>query len=143
MTELDLVLADAVAERDVPFAVAMVTRSDGVTYSGAAGTAAEGRAAAEDTVFRIFSMTKAIGSTAAMILIDRGQLSPETPVGDILPAWNDLQVIDGWDGDSPILRAPRVRATVRHLATHTSGIEYEFWSADTAKYLQRRRWPIP
>jgi len=141
MTELDLVLADAVAERDVPFAVAMVTRSDGVTYSGAAGTAAEGRAAAEDTVFRIFSMTKAIGSTAAMILIDRGQLSLDTPVGDILPAWNDLQVIDGWDGDSPILRAPRVRATVRHLATHTSGIEYEFWSADTAKYLQQTGQP--
>ncbi len=50
-------------------------------------------------------------------------------------------MIDGWDGDSPILRAPRVRATVRHLATHTSGIEYEFWSADTAKYLQQTGQP--
>ncbi len=136
MSNMDDVLNNAVAAGDVPFVVAMAANSDGVTYSGAAGQASEGRAAGEDTAFRVFSMTKAVGSVAAMILIDRGRLSMDTPVADILPAWNDLQVLDGWDGDTPTLRPQRTTATIRHLATHTSGLEYEFWNPDMAKYLE-------
>ncbi|WP_146345737.1 serine hydrolase domain-containing protein [Phaeobacter marinintestinus] len=136
MTKLDDVLADAVTARQVPFAVAMTGTASGITYCGAAGEAAAGRLAGEDTVFRIYSMTKAIGSVAAMILIDRGLLSPDTPVGDILPAWNDLPVLDGWDGDTPVLRPQKTVATIRHLATHSSGMAYEFWNPDVLRYLE-------
>ncbi len=136
MTSIDKVLSEAVSAQDVPFVVAMAGNAAGVTYSGAAGEASEGRSAAEDTAFRIFSMTKAIGSTAAMILIDRGLLSMDTPVAEILPEWDKLQVLDGWNGDEPILRAPKTTATMRHLATHTSGAEYEFWNPNTPKYLE-------
>ena len=135
MSDMDQVLADAVAAQDVPFAVAMAGNAGGITYSGAAGETA-GRAAGEDTGFRIFSMTKAIGALAAMILVDRGKMSMDTPVGDVLPDWNDMQVLDGWNGDEPILRAPKTVATARHLATHTSGVEYEFWNPDVPKYLE-------
>ncbi|MGD9864509.1 MAG: serine hydrolase domain-containing protein [Pseudodonghicola sp.] len=141
MTEPERVLAQAVAEGKLPFAVAMTGTSQGITLSTAAGDAAEGRAAAEDTAFRIFSMSKAIGSLAALILIDRGQLSPDTPVAELLPEWDDLQVLEGWDGDTPVLRPQRTTATLRHLATHTSGIEYEFWNADVAKYLETQGHP--
>ncbi|MCF6234045.1 MAG: beta-lactamase family protein [Rhodobacteraceae bacterium] len=136
MTGIKSVLTDAVAAQDVPFVVAMTANSQGVIFSGAAGDAASGRAAAEDTAFRIFSMTKAIGALAAMILVDRGRLRMDIPVADILPAWNDLQVLDGFDGDTPILRAPKTTATLRHLATHTSGLEYEFWNPDVPKFLK-------
>lgn len=136
MAALQAVLDDAVAAGKVPFAVGMVGNADGITFSGAAGEAAPGRAAAEDTAFRIFSMTKAIGSVAAMILLDRGKLDMETPVGDVLPEWNDLQVLDGWDGDTPVMRPQKTVATVRNLATHTSGIEYEFWNPDVPRYLE-------
>lgn len=136
MSQLDTVLSDAVRNEDVPFAVAMVGNSDGTTYSGAAGDAAAGRPAAEDTVFRIFSMTKAIGSLAAMILIDRGMLTVDTPVAEIVPEWNNLKVLEGFDGDTPILRAPATVATIRHLATHTSGLEYEFWNTDVPRYME-------
>ncbi len=135
MSALDQVLNDAVTAQDVPFVVAMAGTSAGITYSGAAGTTA-GRAAQEDTAFRVFSMTKAIGSLAAMILVDRGALSMDTPVADILPDWNKMQVLDGWDGDTPLMRTPKTVATARHLATHTSGVEYEFWNADVGKYMQ-------
>jgi len=136
MKALDTVLSDAVSAGDVPFVVAMSGNSSGVTWSGAAGERAPGQAAAEDTVFRIFSMTKAVGSTAAMILIDRDKLSPDTPVEEILPQFSDIKVLDGFDGDAPNLRAPKTKATVRHLATHTSGFVYEFWNGDMAKYLE-------
>ena len=135
MNSKDDVLNAAVEQNDVPFVVAMAGNADGVTYSGAAGEARPGKKADENTLFRIFSMTKAVGSTAAMILIDRGKLDVDTPVEDIVPEFADIQVIDRFDDGKPIMRAPRTKATVRHLATHTSGLEYEFWNGDVPRYL--------
>lgn len=137
MAELDRILADAVTAEHVPFVVGMAGSSAGVIWSGAAGNARSAVPAQLGTVFRIFSMTKAVGSTAAMILMDRGKLGADTPVAQILPAFAELQVLDGFTADgSPRTRAPRTQATVRHLATHTSGLVYEFWNADVSRYMQ-------
>ncbi len=137
MAELDRILSDAVAAEHVPFAVGMTGNSAGMTWSGAAGDARAGVPAQVDTVFRIFSMTKAVGSTAAMILMDRGKLKADTPVAEILPEFGRKQVLDGFDADGkPRMRAPRTQATVRHLATHTSGLTYEFWNADMPRYME-------
>lgn len=136
MSDLNTILSDAVTAGDVPFVVAMSGNSNGVTWSGAAGERIPGVAATEDTVFRIFSMSKAVGSTAAMILIDRGKLIPDTPVEEILPQFSDIKILDGFDGDTPRLRTPEIKATVRHLATHTSGFVYEFWNGDIPKYME-------
>ena len=138
---LAAVLSNAVANNDVPFAVAMTGNADGITWSGAAGDAAPGIVANEATVMRIFSMTKAVGSTAAMILVDRGKLDPDTPVEEILPQFAEMKVLDGFDGDAPILRAPKSKATIRHLATHTSGLVYEFWNPDIVKYMELTQHP--
>lgn len=134
---LQEVLDQAVAAGDAPFLVGMTARAGGVTWSGASGEAAPGRPAATDTVFRVFSMTKAVGSTAAMILIDRGDLDFDTPVDEVLPEFREIQVIDRWDGEEPVLRAPKSRATARHLATHTSGLEYEFWNPGPGRYMAK------
>jgi len=135
MQQLQAVLDRAVAQGDVPFAVAMTGNGRGVTWSGTAGERSPGQPATLDTVFRIFSMTKAVGSTAAMIMIERGKLAMDTPVQDILPEFAEIKVLDGFDGDVPRLRAPRTRATLRHLATHTSGLVYEFWNTDVPRYM--------
>ena len=136
MSAIDHVLKEAVSNNDVPFIVAMAGNRSGVTHSDAAGNAREGLPASEDTVFRIFSMTKGIGALAAMILIEKGRLDIETPVADVLSAFADLRVLEGFENGQPILRPPRGKATVRHLASHTSGLEYEFWNADVAKYME-------
>lgn len=136
MSTLQTILNNAVMDKDLPFAVAMTGDSNGVRWSGSAGESSSGTAAGEDTVFRIFSMTKAIGSTAAMILIDRGKLDPDASVESILPEFAKIQLLGGFNDGAPVLRAPRNKATVRHLATHTAGFAYEFWNADVAKYLE-------
>ncbi|MFV9502985.1 MAG: serine hydrolase domain-containing protein [Oscillochloridaceae bacterium umkhey_bin13] len=137
MGDLHAILDDAVAANAVPFVVAMTGNSQGTTWSGAAGERAPGAPASEDTVFRIFSMTKAIGSTAAMILIDRGKLSMDTPVATIIPEFAKVQLLAGFGDDGqPILRAPHNQVTVRHLATHTSGFVYQFWNATMPKYME-------
>ncbi len=140
-SRLQKVLDDSVAANRFPFVVGMTGAASGVTFAGASGDAAPGKPAAPDTVFRIFSMTKGVGSTAAMILIDQGKMDFDTPVQDVLPEFADIQVLEGWDGDTPRMRAPRVKATARHLATHTSGLEYEFWRAETGEYLGKTKRP--
>ncbi|MCD2172074.1 serine hydrolase domain-containing protein [Rhizobium sp. C4] len=136
MDNLQNVLARAVEQRQLPYVVASVADRNGVIFEGAAGEAAPGRKADQDTLFRIFSMTKAVGSAAAAILIDRGKLAPETPVADILPEWNQLKVLEGIKDGKPVMRAPKTRATARHLATHTSGLEYEFWCQGVVDYME-------
>lgn len=136
MQQLERLLASCVANGDLPFVVAMVGHAARTSFCGAAGPGV-----GPQTPLRMFSLTKAIGATAAMILMERGQLSMDTPVVDILPEFGALQVLDGFDGKVPRLRSPRVQATVRHLATHTSGLEYEFWNADIARYVGLARHP--
>ena len=142
MTDKQTILQQAVANQDVPFIVAMVGNSNDVTWQGQAGDGEPGIAAGENTVLRIFSATKSIGSTAAMILVDRGQLDIDTPVETILPEFRDVQLLDGFDeAGQPKLRAPEVKATVRHLATHTSGFAYEFFNADALNFMTATEHP--
>ena len=142
MADLDAILNEAVASGDAPFLVAMTGNADGVTWSGHAGDRVPGTPASEDTVFRIFSMTKAIGSLAAMILIDRGKLGIETPVADVIPAFADIRVLEGHDDEGkPITREPRTTATIRHLATHTTGFVYEIWNEDMPRYMEATEHP--
>lgn len=128
------VLETAVARGDAPFLVGMVADADGAVFSGAAGEAAPGLPAGPDTVFRVFSMTKAVAAVAAMILSERGRLDLDAPVTAYLPEFGRIEVLDGWDGETPKLRTPRTPVTVRQLATHTSGLAYTHWSAEMKRY---------
>ena len=53
-----------------------------------------------------------------------------------MPAFADVQVLAGWDGDTPQLVEPATKATVHQLVTHTTGLGYWFWSEDLVKYEQ-------
>jgi CubicO group peptidase (beta-lactamase class C family) len=87
---LQKVLDDSVATGKVPFVVGMTGKALGLTFAGAAGDAAPGVKAAPDTKLRIFSMTKGVGSTAAMILIEQGKMDFDTPVQDVLPEFAEI-----------------------------------------------------
>jgi CubicO group peptidase (beta-lactamase class C family) len=81
----------------------------------------EGAAAAgSDSLWRIYSMTKLVTGAAAMLLIEDGKLSLDTPVEEILPTFRSPQVLIG-SGTSET-RPAASAITVRHLMTHTSGL---------------------
>lgn len=85
-----------------------------------------------DTVVWIASMTKAVTAVAAMRLVEAKRLSLDAPAADVLPELREIQVLDGFDAaGQPMLRAPKVAMTLRHLLTHTSGFSYEMWSKQT------------
>jgi methyl acetate hydrolase len=126
-------LDQAVRRGDVAGAVAMAATRDGVLYQGTAGLREAGgsQAMTADTVFWIASMTKAITSVAAMMLVEEGRLSLDAPIGALLPALAAPQVLEGFGADgAPKLRPARSAVTLRHLLTHSSGYSYERWSAD-------------
>ena len=79
-------------------------------------------------------MTKMVATTAALQQVERGNLDLDAPVDQYLPEFADLQVLEGFDGDTPRLRPPATRATVRHLVTHTSGLAYWFLNADIVRF---------
>jgi methyl acetate hydrolase len=134
--QLDEVLSDAVTRGTVAGICAVAVDRDGERYLGAAGsaTAGEDRVMTPDTVFRIASMTKPLVTVGALGLIESGRLSLDDEVASILPAFAELQVLDGFDGDTPALRPARTAATIRHLLTHTSGCAYWFGNPDLARY---------
>ncbi len=135
---IDEVLVAAVDSGAVPGVVAMAANDDGVIYAGAAGLREVGAAdqITPETMMRIASMTKMVTATAALQLIERGELDLDAPVDSYLPEFASVQVLDGFEGDSPIVRAPKTTATVRNLVTHTTGLGYDFWNANIDRWQQ-------
>ena len=144
-SDVQELLGQAVANDTVPGAVAVATGRDGATEQAWAGRLRVGGAApvGSDTMFRLMSMTKAFASVAALQLIEQGKLELEQGVVSILPAFGELQVLEGFDGDRPRLRAPARQATIRHLLTHTAGHGYAFSNRDLLRYHEVGGVPDP
>lgn len=125
---IEALLDGAVSKGAIHGIAALVVGRDGVLFHHAAGEA-NGR-----TMFRNASMTKAVATTAALQLVEQGALGLDDAVESILPEFGALQVLDGFDGDQPRLRAPASQATVRQLMTHSAGLGYFFLSEKLARY---------
>lgn len=84
-----------------------------------------GVALAEDSVYRIYSMTKPVTSVALMTLVEEGLIALDDPVARYIPAWKDLGVFAA--GTGPYLTTPPARPMqVVDLLRHTSGLTYGF-----------------
>ena len=79
---------------------------------------------ADDTIFRIYSMTKPITSVALMQLYERGMFQLNDPVHRVIPAWRDHQVYVEGMGERLETRAPESAMTFRHVLGHTAGLSY-------------------
>jgi CubicO group peptidase (beta-lactamase class C family) len=130
-------LDGAVANGAVHGIAALVVGRDGPLFHHAAGEA-DAR-----TLFRNASMTKAVATTAALQLVEQGRLDLDATVESILPEFGRLQLLEGFDGDTPRLRPPASRATVRQLMTHTAGLGYFFTNDKLLRYLQLTGEPSP
>jgi CubicO group peptidase (beta-lactamase class C family) len=80
----------------------------------------------DDTVWRIYSMTKPVTSVAAMILYEEGRLALTDPVSAFIPAFADVRVYAG-GSDLKQQTVPAVEpVSIWHLLTHTAGLTYGF-----------------
>jgi CubicO group peptidase (beta-lactamase class C family) len=111
-TALQRVVQASIARHDVPGAVVGVLL-EGTLVEAVAGVTnlATGEAVQRDTLFLIGSISKLWTTTLVMQLVDSGDVELDAPVGRYLP---DVQLSDPGLAD---------RITVRHLLSHTSGID--------------------
>lgn len=130
----DAVLRRAVeSEPRVPGVVAMITDRRGNIYEGAFGKRRLDRDAAmtADSVFAIFSTTKAVTGTAVLQLVEEGKLDLDAPAKAYVPEIGELQVLDGFDdAGEPRLRPPKRDVTTRMLMLHTAGFGYGTFNED-------------
>lgn len=129
--------ADAILNRmvtdspRVPGVVAMATDGAGNVYEGAAGKRLLGEddEMTPDSVFAIFSTTKAVAGTAALQLVEEGRLALDAPARTYVPEIGELRVIEGFnEAGNPRLRPPKRDVTTRMLLLHTAGLGYDFFN---------------
>lgn len=113
----------------LPGALVRVLHRGETIHSSVQGHAdiALGRPLADDTIFRIYSMTKPITSIALMMLVEEGKLQIDDPVHRYIPSWKNLRVFDG--GTVRIgwkTSAPKRPMQVIDLLRHTAGLTYGF-----------------
>ncbi|MGB3738052.1 MAG: serine hydrolase domain-containing protein [Pontixanthobacter sp.] len=139
-------LTAAIDAANLPGASAMIVDADGILFEGAWGRANVDTASPMrlDTVCQIASMTKAVVSVAAMQLVERGTLTLDSPIGDVVPELADAQVCEGFDDvGKPKLRPAARPITLRHLLTHTAGFGYFFVQPQVLRYYAATAMPVP
>lgn len=85
-----------------------------------------------DSLYRVYSMTKPIVAVAAMTLVEKGILSLDDPVANVLPEFSDLKVLVNGD------RVPARPMTLRHLLSHSAGLTYGYYGDTEIDRLYRQ-----
>ena len=111
------VLDGHVRRGEVPGAIALVSRG-GQTHVEKAGDVAQ------DTIFRISSMSKPVVAVAAMILVEECVLRLEDPVDDYLPELASRRVLTRLDAPLDSTVPANRPITVRDLLTFTLGLGF-------------------
>lgn len=144
-TAADGILQEAVRSTPgVPGVVAMVTDRRRNIYEGVAGQRRvdDPQPMTTDSVFAIFSTTKAITATAVLQLVEEGKLDLDAPAKRYAPDIAKLQVIEGFDAQGrPKLRPPKRDITTRMLLVHTGGFGYDFFNETYNRLAQEHGQP--
>lgn len=119
--EISRIMNGFVEHRNIAGGIVLVARHGKIVFHETFGLMdlETKEAMRRDTIFRIYSMSKALTSAAALILYDEGKLDLRAPVSDYLPEFKDLKVEK--DGEEAPATQP---LTVANLFTHTSGLTY-------------------
>jgi len=126
---VDRVLDLAITEGRIVGTVVLVAKDGKIVYHAAKGFADREakQPMREDTFFRFSSVTKPIVSATALALVERGTLGLDDPVTKWLPEFRPRLA----DGRAPII-------TVRHLLSHTAGLNYGFSERADGPYHRER-----
>jgi len=134
LARIDKMCEEEVASGNLPGIVALVARNGKIVHWKAYGMAdAEaGREMKRDDIFRIASQSKAITSTAVMMLWEEGKFKLDDPISKYIPEFKNPQVLKSFSyADTSWTGEPaKSEITIRHLLTHTSGLGYGLIDGD-------------
>ncbi len=129
LARIDLYLKDKYVDQGkLAGASVMVARKGEIAHFGVVGQGdlERGTALREDSIFRIYSMTKPLTSVALMMLVEEGAIALDDPVEKYIPAWKDLGVFEAGVAPMFMTRRPDRAMQVVDLLRHTSGLTYGF-----------------
>jgi CubicO group peptidase (beta-lactamase class C family) len=134
LARIDSMCINAISEGKIPGAVALVARNGKIVYHKAFGMA-DNQAKRElkrDDIFRIASQTKAITSTAVMMLWEEGKFKLDDPISKYIPEFKNPQVLNTFNSkDTSYTTTPaKSEITIRQLMDHTSGLGYGMIDGD-------------
>ena len=128
LARIDQMCREEVDNGNLPGIVALVARNGKIVSWKAYGMAnnQEGKEMKRDAIFRIASQTKAITSTAVMMLWEEGKFQLDDPISKFIPEFKGAKVLTGFSYSDTSWTGEPVKneITIRHLLTHTSGIGY-------------------
>ncbi|MBR0694430.1 serine hydrolase [Bradyrhizobium lablabi] len=106
----------------------LIYRRGKIVHSAVQGFADLGRKVPvrDDTIFRIYSMTKPITSVAFMMLVEEGRVAIDEPVARYIPEWKNLDVFVAGTAPAFLTRPPTRPMLIVDLLRHTSGLTYGF-----------------
>ena len=93
----------------------------------------------DNSLYRIWSMTKPIVAVAALQLIEENKISLDDPITEYLPEFNDLQVMKREDGNIEDVEKITVYPTIKDLFLHTAGFSYNFLADPVGKEYDQLR----
>lgn len=135
LKKVDAIVNGLIAEHKLAGATVAVARHGKIVHFGVYGLmdVDAKKPMREDAIFRIYSMSKAITTAAAMILYDEGKFKLDDPVSKYLPEFKGQKVYRK-DGNV----APKREMSVRDLMRHTSGLTYGFFGNHPVDQQYRR-----
>jgi CubicO group peptidase (beta-lactamase class C family) len=92
----------------------------------------------DDTIFRIYSMTKPITAVALMMLYEDGRFQLNDPVHRFIPQWRDLAVYQAGVVPNFVTRPVDRAMTIKDLFTHMSGLTYGFMNRTNVDHAYRK-----
>ena len=124
LREIELAVGEHLDRKELAGAVTLVLRKGSMVHLESHGwqDINSQTPMATDTIFRIYSMTKPIVSTAVMMLVESGHVDLDDPIAAHLPELSNLMVLENGKRVPP-KRPP----TVRDLLRHTAGFTYGFF----------------
>jgi CubicO group peptidase (beta-lactamase class C family) len=140
LDKITQLLKDDASKNVVPGAVLLVARHGKIAYFEAVGLQDPGTKApmTRESIFRIYSMSKAVTSVSAMMLFEEGKIMLSDPVAKYIPAFARVKVgVEKADpaGGKPTLETVSAKGpiTIQDLLRHTSGITYGFFGNSLVK----------
>ena len=94
---------------------------------------------AEDTVVRLYSMTKPLTTIAAMQLVEQGLVQLKDPVAKFIPAFSATPVYRSGSVQKPMTEPQTLPMLVWHLMTHMSGLTYGFHNTHPVDAMYRNQ----
>ncbi len=140
LVKIDLLTQKYIDEGKLPGTITLVSRHGKIAHFECQGRMdiEADKPMEEDTIFRIYSMSKPITSVALMMLYEDGHFQLDDPVSRFIPAFENMEVYLSGNKDEYKTQPADRQITIRDLLTHTSGLTYGFMRSSVVDSLYRR-----